>query len=102
MKKHTLIYLQALNYTDTDFIPSEISHQKAVDIHHIISRGKGGEDRIENLMALTRDEHFRFGDKKKWMFDLLIKHHNFLKHKKIKFDKVWFEKMFDKYDISYI
>ena len=40
MKKHTKIYMEAIGYTDTDFIPSEISAQIAVDIHHIVSRGK--------------------------------------------------------------
>ena len=98
MQKHTKIYLDALGYNDTDFIPSEISGQKAVDIHHIISRGKGGKDRIENLMALTREEHLNFGDKKEWMYFLLIRHYDFLIKKGVAFDKSWFDKNFDKYE----
>ena len=29
----------------------------AVDIHHILFKSLGGNDDIENLIALTRDEH---------------------------------------------
>lgn len=97
MQKHTKIYLKGCGYTDTDFVKSEISPERAVDIHHIISRGKGGEDRIENLMALTREEHVNLGDKKEWMYFLLIKHHLFLLSRDVKFSQVWFDEMFTKY-----
>lgn len=97
MQNHTKIYLKECGYEDTDFIKSEISTQRAVDIHHIISRGKGGEDRIENLMAVTRDEHIQFGDKKQWMYFLLSRHYDFLKEMDVKFSKDWFQEMFDKY-----
>jgi hypothetical protein len=55
--------------TNDEFIPSEISGRQAVDIHHIHSKQMGGKlsvlvdgkaygiDDIENLIALTRDEH---------------------------------------------
>lgn len=52
MQKYKQIYLKSLGYNLGDFIPCEFSGNKAVDIHHIIGRGKCGEDRIENLMAL--------------------------------------------------
>lgn len=42
-----------------DFI-CEITGAQAVDLHHIIPRGMGGsktKDAIENVMALTRQEH---------------------------------------------
>lgn len=97
MQKHTKKYLSGCGYTDTDFIKSEVSTMRAVDIHHVISRGKGGEDRIENLMALTREEHIEFGDKKEWMYFLLIKHYDFLKQRGAKFSKEWFDEMFLKY-----
>lgn len=89
--------MTSVGYTDTDFIPSEISGQKAVDTHHIISRGRGGDDRIENLMALTREEHVEFGDKNEWMYFLLIRHYDFLNKKGVAFSKAWFESMFNKY-----
>lgn len=97
MQKHTKIYFEAIGYKDTDFIPSEISGQRAIDIHHIISRGKGGKDRIENLMAVTREEHIEFGDKKEWMYFLLIRHYDFLIKKGVEFDKSWFDEKFNQY-----
>lgn len=100
MKKHTKIYLQELGYTDTDFIPSEISGQKAVDIHHIIGRGKGGEDRIENLMAVTRLEHIEYGDKEDCMYDLLFKHQSFLASKGVEYNRQWFLDNYRKYENS--
>lgn len=98
MQKHTKLYLKAFGYTDTCFVPSEMSHQKAVDIHHIVSRGKGGEDRIENLMALTRKEHEKYGDKVMYMKDLLYIHEHKLRTKKIDYDKDWFKKVRARYD----
>jgi len=41
MQKHTKIYMNSMGYDLSDFIPCEITGQKAVDIHHIIGRGKG-------------------------------------------------------------
>ena len=66
MKKHTRIYLDAMGYTDTDFVPCEVCGCKAVDIHHIEARGMGGSkaaDTIENLQAVCRRCHITYGDK---------------------------------------
>ena len=38
-------------------VVSEISGKLAHDIHHITYRSQGGTDDIENLIALTREEH---------------------------------------------
>jgi hypothetical protein len=97
MRKHTKIYLDAFGYKEGDFIPSELSNQRANDTHHIISRGKCGEDRIENLMALTREEHIYYGDKKQWMFFLLNRHYEYLKSQGVEFSKEYFDKQFHKY-----
>ena len=55
--------------SEDEFIPSEISGKRAVDIHHIHPKQMGGKksfikngkvydiDAIENLIALTREEH---------------------------------------------
>ncbi len=70
MKKHTKIYLNHFGYTTADFIPCEVCQSKAIDIHHIECRGMGGiksKDTIENLMALCRNCHEKFGDKKQYM-----------------------------------
>lgn len=90
--------MDAFGYDVGDFIPSELTNAEAVDIHHIISRGKCGEDRIENLMALTREEHIEFGDKKQWMFFLLNRHYEYLKSQGVEFSKEYFDKMFHKYN----
>ena len=55
--------------TNDEFIPSEISNQMSIDLHHIYAKGMGGSktfihdgktydiDCIENLIAITRTEH---------------------------------------------
>lgn len=77
MKKHTQIYLKAMGYDTTDFIPCEVCQAQAVDIHHIEARGMGGSkeaDTIENLMALCRQCHTNLGDKKQYK-ELLVATH---------------------------
>jgi 5-methylcytosine-specific restriction endonuclease McrA len=78
VKKHTKIYLNHFKYTIADFIPCEICGKQAIDIHHIKSRGIGGskdKDTIENLMAVCRDCHILYGDKKQYL-EFLINTHN--------------------------
>lgn len=73
MKKHTKIYMEYFDYGLEDFIPCEVCGSKAVDIHHIEARGMGGSktaDTIENLMAVCRSCHVKYGDvpsKKEWL-----------------------------------
>lgn len=65
MKPYVKIYLTYFDYTPEDFIPCEVCGSKAVDIHHIEARGMGGTskpDTIENLMALCRFCHIKYGD----------------------------------------
>lgn len=95
MKKHTKLYLNVLGYDITDFIPSEISGQRAIDLHHIVNR----EDRIENLMALTRKEHISFGEIKSKMHYLLNKHRQFLEVNGVNFSQDWFNEQLEKYSI---
>jgi 5-methylcytosine-specific restriction endonuclease McrA len=69
--------LDHFKYTIADFIECEICGKQATDIHHIDSRGMGGsknKDTIENLMALCRECHILYGDKKKYM-EFLIQTH---------------------------
>lgn len=103
MKKYTKIYLDALGYDETDFIPSELSGQRAVDIHHIDCKGMGGnpskdKDRIENLQAVTREEHIRFGDNKLFMKYLFTKHYDFLDANGVKFDREYLHTKILSYD----
>jgi 5-methylcytosine-specific restriction endonuclease McrA len=67
VKNHTKVYLKGMGYSTTDFIPCEVCQAQAQDIHHIEPRGMGGSkiaDTIENLMALCRNCHTEYGDKK--------------------------------------
>lgn len=85
MKPYTKIYLQHFDYGEQDFIPSEVSGQRATDIHHIDNKGMGGsktKDYIENLIALTRDEHIRAHLDKAFNESLKEIHLNFLKQRK--------------------
>ena len=69
MKKYTRTYLTYFGYDETDFIPCEVCNKQAVDIHHIEAKGMGGsktKDNIENIMALCRDCHMKYGDKKQY------------------------------------
>jgi len=73
MRKHTKIYLDYFGYDQSDFICCEVCGKKAIDIHHVKPRGMGGSkerDKIENLMALCRVCHEKFGDRKQF-FDFL-------------------------------
>jgi len=77
MKRHTMTYLNHFGYDISDFIPCEVCGKKAVDIHHVEARGLGGSkeaDNIENLMALCREDHVKFGDKKQYKEWLKEKH----------------------------
>ena len=60
MKAHTKIYMNYYDYGIEDFIPCEVCGSRAVDIHHIESKGMGGsktKDYIENLIAVCRNCH---------------------------------------------
>lgn len=58
-----------MGFDQSDFIPCEVCSKKAVDIHHIDAKGMGGsknKDYIDNLIALCRECHIYYGDKKQW------------------------------------
>ena len=102
MQKHTKIYLEAFGFEQTDFIPSEISGKKANDIHHIDCKGMGGDpsgskDRIEELIAVTREEHEQYGDKKDEMYFLYTVHLTRMELKGVKFDRHYMNDKIDKH-----
>ena len=75
--------MEYFGYGIEDFIPSEISGNQAVAIHHIDCRGMGGsktKDIIENLMALTFKEHEKYGDKVQYFEFLQHIHNKFMKN----------------------
>ena len=80
MPIHTALYYSTLRFDTNEGLLSEISGKVAVDIHHIIRRGLIGKhaDHILNLMAVTREEHELYGDKKDYIESLVLFHYNFL------------------------
>lgn len=86
MQRHVRIYLDHFGFGEQDFIPCEVHwaqgvHCKANDIHHIENRGMGGSDEmdyIENLQALCRSTHIKYGDKKEYMDFLRSIHSKYL------------------------
>ena len=97
---YVAIYMAAFGYGDADFIPSELSGLPSVDLHHVICRGAGGtkkEDRVENLIALTRAEHEKYGDKKHCMSFLFERHRDFMLLSGVKFDMNWIEEQITKW-----
>jgi 5-methylcytosine-specific restriction endonuclease McrA len=69
LKKHTKLYLAYFGFNVSDFIPCEICNAQAIDIHHIECRGMGGTkevENIDNLMAVCRSCHIKYGDKKQF------------------------------------
>lgn len=83
MTKHLKVYLEGSGYKKEDFIPCEIEGDKcsnqATEIHHIEARGMGGDpqgkkDTFENLMAVCRTCHIKYGDITKYK-DMLKKIH---------------------------
>lgn len=85
MRKHTRIYLDFFGYGEEDFLPCEICGRRATEVHHIKARGMGGSknlDHISNLMAVDRECHIKFGDKKQYMDFLRDTHEEFMKRSK--------------------
>jgi hypothetical protein len=74
--------MKFFGYDESDFLPCEVCLSKAVDIHHIDSRGMGGsktKDFIENLMGLCRKCHDKYGDITHLMDFLINRHRWFMK-----------------------
>lgn len=84
MKPYTKKYMSFFGYTTADFIPCECCGEKSVDIHHIIARSIARNliNHISNLMAVCRNCHEKYGDKKQHKEFLLEKHIKFMKDAK--------------------
>jgi 5-methylcytosine-specific restriction endonuclease McrA len=78
MKIHTKVYMTFFDYGETDFVMCEFCQQdRAVDIHHLDSRGMGGsknKDYIENLMGLCRECHIKAESDSSFNMFCRIKH----------------------------
>jgi 5-methylcytosine-specific restriction endonuclease McrA len=86
LKNHTKVYFKYFNFKIPEDCFCEVCGSPAVDLHHIESRGSGGsknKDYIENLMALCRSCHIKFGDvpdKLDWLKDI---HKRFMLNNKL-------------------
>lgn len=60
--------MKYFGFSPGEFIPCEITGKTAQDVHHIWARSirKDLEFEISNLMALSREMHIKYGDKKQW------------------------------------
>jgi 5-methylcytosine-specific restriction endonuclease McrA len=81
MKSYVKKYLEYFGYGPEDFIPCEICSKKAVDIHHVEPRSKRMDllNDIQNIMALCRECHNKYGDvpeKKDWLRDIHLQKMN--------------------------
>ena len=96
---YVALYMACFGYGDTDFIPSELSGDRAVDVHHI-KAGNDRQDRIENLMGLTRGEHTEYGDKTQHMAMLFRRHKKFMQDNGVRFDEEWINQKITAYSID--
>ena len=85
MNNHTRIYLDYFNYGEEDFISCECCGARARDVYHINARGMGGDpqgkkDVISNLMAVCRECHIKYGDKKQYKEFLQEVHDKFIEN----------------------
>lgn len=103
MKNYIKIYFNTLGLDPFDsFHECELTGRNVVpDIHHIQRRGMGGSkqlDRIENLMALNREDHDYLGEKQHFKSMLFRKHMQFLERNNVKFDKQYMLSQIEKYE----
>ena len=80
MKKYTKIYLNYFGFDTGDFVPCELCGAKAIDIHHIEARSirKNLQNDVTNLMAVCRNCHIKFGDKKQYKNHLKSIHADYI------------------------
>jgi len=80
MKSYTVVYMLFFDYDIESFIPCEICGIRAVDIHHILARSQHKKllKDINNLMALCRSCHEKYGDKKEFFEYLQRIHKEFM------------------------
>lgn len=79
MSPHKAIYFKAFNLSEGDFVACEVCSKVAVDVHAIEADGMGGRPsksthNILNLMALCRECHVKYGDKKQYKGFLQQRH----------------------------
>ena len=71
-------YLQHFSHGLQDFVGCEECGCRATDIHHLTPRSLGGENTVDNLMALCRTHHETAHASKQYNEQLRQKHINYL------------------------
>jgi len=76
MKKYTENYLKYFGYDVSDTILCEWCGAIAVDLNHIHPRSthKHLENEVSNLMAMCRECHIAFADRKQFKQQLIDRH----------------------------
>ena len=97
MSPHKKIYCKAFGFDSSDYIGCSICANTAVDVHAIIADGMGGRPnkethRIENLIALCRDCHVKYGDKKQYKPMLFEMQRRSLIVANLNYDQAWINK----------
>ena len=59
MAKHKKVFLKFFDIWEGEYFQCQIPgcDNPAVDVHHILPKGRQGKDNIENLIGLCRDCH---------------------------------------------
>lgn len=89
MKPYTKNYMDFFGYSPGDFMPCEMCGATAVDIAHIVPKGRFGSkkiderDHIRNCMALCRSCHYDYDFRNRWTREEMTETHNhFIKLRK--------------------
>ena len=78
MVNHKREYLQHFGHGQQDFVGCEECGGEATDIHHLTPRSLGGENTVDNLIALCRTHHETAHASKLYNEQLRQKHIDYL------------------------
>ena len=84
-KAHVKNYMKHFGYGEQDIILCEACHRKAIDLHHIKYKSRGGGDEVQNVIALCRKCHDLAHNEYISEGDLRYIHNNVLNGHNIKF-----------------
>ena len=100
MQQYTKTYMDSLGFDESDFIPCQICEQRSTEIHHVISRKRDKKliNDIQNLFAICRTCHQKYGEIKEFMPFLLKIHRAFLRNNGVPFSEEYFNEKLAIYD----
>ena len=100
MNTYTKVYLDNLGFDETDYVQCQCCENRATEIHHIISRKRDKKliNDIQNLFAICRTCHQKYGEIKEYMPLLLKIHRAFLRNNGVHFSEEYFTQKLAIYD----